>query len=351
MKKLVMLTLLVLSALLIACAKEDLPPEPPKPGATGGGAFAGRAVYVGEGQYAEDTADFFSISSDTPAFGETLTATCENDDFVYATGYDTDADGEWRELEYECEQKVGNWCRNSATADREVIEDNYAAGDNYILCYGCSKEEGVWNCHGNKWMAHQFEVVEETSEEETEGETVGCTSDEECAEGESCNVEAYQCVEVAGGCSTDADCEENFFCNDDGQCEELPTAPEGPEGETELAAEDCFDDLDNNGNGPINEGCAPYSCVEHTGAVGNPEVVNVTVSSATGQTQDWSDGCADTSNMYTQKCRNMLALGSPAYALNLTINSECDVSQSEYYDCFDSDGPDGTAPAECRFTQ
>ncbi len=229
MKKLVILTLLVLSALLIACAKEDLPPSPPAPGAVGGGAFAGRAVFTGgQGEYAEDTADFFSISSDTPAYGETLTATCQGNQFIYAAGYDTDVNGQWREFEYDCE-RVGssNWCRSSAgpaTAERPVNTDNYVADDNYILCYGCTKEAGQWNCHwafaggGGRWMAHTFNVQPAALAECGDGDVDGgedclsCPADAGCSEGQFCDAQAKTCVEmgncVAEGCPTGQTCNE-----------------------------------------------------------------------------------------------------------------------------------------------
>ncbi len=203
-KKSLLLGLLGLLIILIGCATEDFPPEPGKPGTVGGRSFAGKAVdggYAGADAYAEPPLSF-SIDQDSFQFkntenSEALYVELQEEgflDYVYITGYTVGCSGSWREFAFEGE-RVGesNWLRGDAFATINVDLNDFCLGqENYVVAYACSKntKEDPWNCHGDKWMLHQFGIGIELEEQ-------GCTTAADCPANNDC---VYgQCIALPGG--------------------------------------------------------------------------------------------------------------------------------------------------------
>ncbi len=335
MKKLVILTLLLLSALIVACApSSDLPPEPGAPGTAGGAkGLAGRAIAGGE-QYADPTT--FTISPTlfqlAPGnFSLNLYAQA-NEQFVYRFGYVTDNEGQWKQFEYSCSQPIQNWCRNNVSRVLNVSLEKNVVGENYIVAYGCTKQQGQWNCHSNKWMLQMFTVSAPPPNVTTNAtpNTSACTADQQCQPG--------------------------LFCNEQGQCEALPLAPEELGG-TQLV-DDCFDGgvgvmVDNDGDGTADEGCKPYTCnnqsINQTNKYNSTVGVFVMVTSANGQLHQYADYCYPTAStnqtaVREQNCKKSGEWNGYPGELNISTTISCTGGTK----CQDPDGVLGPIPAVCK---
>ena len=94
-------------------------------------------------------------------------------------------------------------------------------------------------------------------------EPVGCTTDEDCPEGQVC--QDGQCVEPAAPCETDEDCPEGQVC-EDGECVEAPPVPCETDEDCDNGlfcdgVETCVDDVCQDGTNPCEEG---QTCDEET---------------------------------------------------------------------------------------
>ncbi len=171
--------LLLAMVFLTSCAGENLPSEPGAPGETKQTAVAGRAFYAGLGElgYAQPTK--FFINKDSLPKGEALLLSVQNEDYIYKYYY-ISVNGQWLQQTFSGEV-VGNsnWIKSSASAS--LATDQLPEGDNYVVAYSCSLVNAKWDCHGNKWQIHQFEVLSPKPK-------VECSSDMDCQPN-------YQCKE------------------------------------------------------------------------------------------------------------------------------------------------------------
>jgi len=166
MKKIFLIGFLAISLLLFGCAQEDLPPEPPAPGETGSGAFAGQAIAGGEGFAVFDSpaaqSSYFKV--DFGAFPEGargIFIAAPGDTYVYKIGYASINNAEWVPFKFDQETVGGsNWIRGDASTLQRLspTEVGLAEDSNGFIAYACSKKGGSWDCHGNKWMLWQFGV-------------------------------------------------------------------------------------------------------------------------------------------------------------------------------------------------
>ncbi|HLC97487.1 MAG TPA: hypothetical protein VJC21_01770 [Candidatus Nanoarchaeia archaeon] len=285
MKKIYCSGLLLVLFFVVACAptvpeapleevsEADLPPEPKAPGSIvplAGKAYTDELRLAG---YADPTG-YFSISPDpvvslwSPDLSILQESRVEKDQLVYRYGYKTDKNGKWRKFEYSCSEgcspvRNSNWLRLTATgkATRSFIislADYDLAEANYLLAYACSRNPITkqFNCHDNKWMAHEFRVdltncnnaddncpdgygCEADPSDATKsyclplpedvvcgngivdaGENCAtCALDVSCTAGEVCSVEGLCTVSLGEDWSTDA--RDYVFYED---CEDLPNS-------------------------------------------------------------------------------------------------------------------------------
>ena len=183
MKRLLLVCLLAISLLLMSCGTDDgLPPDPSKPGKTKG-AVAGQAYSVGlqKQNYADPTGSF-TIDKNEYKFGDTMTATIKGDTYVYNTGYYYDKIGAWKTFKF-TGTAVKNWIKGTATASLKIDKDKFPGGTGYMVAYGCKKTGSSWDCHSNKWMAHEFKLP--------------CIADGDCEKGEQCFEGA--CIDLPEG--------------------------------------------------------------------------------------------------------------------------------------------------------
>ena len=159
MKKIFLIGFLAVSLLLFGCAKEDLPPEPPAPGETGGGALAGQAIAGGEG-YSDPTT--FSIEfGPWPEEPKGIQLAVEGEQYVYKTGYASLNNGDWVAFEFDQDTVGGsNWISGNAEhfVQLSLLKVGLPGASNGFVAYACTKTGEVWDCHNNKWMAWQFGV-------------------------------------------------------------------------------------------------------------------------------------------------------------------------------------------------
>ncbi len=199
--------LLLAMVFLTSCAGENLPSEPGAPGETKQTAVAGRAFYAGLGElgYAQPTK--FFINKDSLPKGEALLLSVQNEDYIYKYYY-ISVNGQWLQQTFSGEV-VGNsnWIKSSASAS--LATDQLPEGDNYVVAYSCSLVNAKWDCHGNKWQIHQFEVLSPKPKVE---------------------------------CSSDMDCQPNYQCKE-GKCAPVPEELKKPDVPFSASCDDDFSNL------------------------------------------------------------------------------------------------------------
>ena len=211
MKKIIIISILLVGLFIVGCAKEvsDFPPAPAAPGESsakdGGGAFAGQVYSAGleaEG-YANPLPNFIIFDEkDIYHFGETLEGKVQNEDLVWGIGKILDKNDEWQEFEFEGDKVTdpeGNvWIKGEASNITEILPDYFSPDvDNTVLAYACSFD-GEWDCHGGFWMAHEWYFE-------------GCQVDADCAGlciDNTC-VDFAAAPEAVG--EAESECEEDYY--------------------------------------------------------------------------------------------------------------------------------------------
>ena len=181
MKKILLIGFLAISLLLFGCAQDNLPPEPPAPGETGGGAVAGQAIAGGEG-YADPTS--FTIEFGPWPEGEPKgIQLAVEEQYIYKTGYASLNNGDWVAFEFDQDTIGGsNWISGNAAHFEQLspLEVGLPEDSNGFVTYACTKTGGVWDCHNNQWMAWQFGVEDMYCYDGAEACPVGYVCDTTC---------------------------------------------------------------------------------------------------------------------------------------------------------------------------
>jgi len=201
MKKIILISFLVVGLFLIGCAKEtsDFPPAPSNPGDSStndGGALAGQAFGANlenEG-YANPRHNFIIVDEkEAYVFGDNLEVKVQNEDLVWPKGMFINKNNQWQEFTFKGQKLAdpdGNvWIKGEASMSKTIISDEFSYEvDNAIIAYACSLVDGAWDCHEGNWMAHEFNI------------------------------------QKTGTCNTDADCDSGLCINN--KCVEFADAPE-----------------------------------------------------------------------------------------------------------------------------
>ena len=151
----------------------SLPAEPRLPGESQRQtSIAGRAFYaeLGLAGYA-DPGNVFTINQDSLTKGETLTLSVK-EDYIYKYYY-VSINGKWEKFTFP-QQAIGNSNWIAFAAGASVSTDQLPEGDNYVIVYSCSKGSQSFDCHGNKWQIHAFQLLP------LPDPNPQCGSDQEC---------------------------------------------------------------------------------------------------------------------------------------------------------------------------
>jgi len=157
--------------LLVACAKEDLPPSPPPPG---GDVSVGRAI--GGYPISSSLPDWAvamwntDISPTAVNFGDNITVSVRNAGYVYKYIYVLNKFRQWERVPIDVslsDSTVDVWVKGKAVFNLPVSSERLAEGPVYVLSYSCSDtfkkdSEGnkIWDCNkfSNLWSIGSFVI-------------------------------------------------------------------------------------------------------------------------------------------------------------------------------------------------
>ncbi len=211
MKKLLFVSLIIVTMLLSAC-QQDLPPEP------GSVDVVGQAAGY-EDFYAEP--DDFWVDNDPllywPQQTQATALARVAAQYTWHTGYYLSlTEKKWVPFEFQGEKVGSKWVGPNNQAQSEHIYYDIDEIDDdvpgVILAYSCNKEGETWNCHGNKWMLLTFNF-----------NYAECSNDDKrCFTVDSVETCVDRVWKVTQKCSALEICK-------DGVCVlDLPSEPEGP---------------------------------------------------------------------------------------------------------------------------
>ncbi len=174
--------LIFLMAILGACQLRDLPPAPGIPGSSV--SPIGKAVNIYELGYSEPTT--LSVSTEEIVFvsgqaeEQVFETSVTGEQYVYKIGYVLNVSDvnnpQWVQFTFN-QPTVGlsSWIKGDANlqlkiklSDLNINVDEVK--DLYIIAYACTKPDGAWNCHQDKWMIKDIKarlIAAQTSPEET----------------------------------------------------------------------------------------------------------------------------------------------------------------------------------------
>jgi cysteine-rich repeat protein len=163
MKERTILVLLIVISLFLVSCNSEFPDTPPAPGVTASGSPIGQAHDAADERYGSD--DRFSATEEvviTPDESIGVDLAVDADDyFIYKNGYYWN-EVEWIMFDYQGDLAVSSnpfWLKDSANFQLPVSLDTFSPGRLWTLAYFCIKEQGQWNCHGNRWVPASTMVI------------------------------------------------------------------------------------------------------------------------------------------------------------------------------------------------
>ena len=184
-----------LMTILFACQLQDLPPSPGVPGSSA--SPFGKATNVYELGYVE--AETLSINQDELVFsaGESeklVEASVVGEQYVYKIGYVLNVSDivnpQWVDFKFN-QPTVGlsNWIRGDANLQLRIKLSDLNIGETdakkvlYIIAYACTKPNGGWDCHENRWMIRNLTAkLAEAAATETTGTVPGAPDAPVCTD-------------------------------------------------------------------------------------------------------------------------------------------------------------------------
>jgi len=158
------LTLLLLLMVLTACSNgsddgaNDLPPPPRPPGSSSISIFNPTGMVVMDlPSWAAPASSGFTITPQTfePNIYQEVEFSVSDEELVYMK-YFILINDQWKESMWNAAPIPNTmWARGSV---KQTAKSTWFAGEYPVIVYACSKVDGIWNCHDNKWMMNTIIV-------------------------------------------------------------------------------------------------------------------------------------------------------------------------------------------------
>jgi len=172
-----LLPFVVLLLFLVACAQEELPPNPPAPGEAGAAGKAYGGLLISPGQLPKwaaalqhtDIEPIFVKSGDTVKVVVQKPSSVTTKFYAHAIAYAWNKKYKlWEKVFADTSQSgkiVKQWAEDRGVFFVPISAERFTAGPNYVVIYWCIDTEKrdsqgfkVWDCNGRKWGLGAFEM-------------------------------------------------------------------------------------------------------------------------------------------------------------------------------------------------